>query len=75
MILKTNRYSHLDIMIKRSLNRNVRKQELIKITQENQAILKRLQAKQATYSVEKWEDQFQMAERYRMMHSENPQFN
>ena len=43
------------IVIEPSMNREIRRKELIKITIENQAILKRLQAKGATYSVEKWE--------------------
>ena len=39
----------------KSLNHEKRKRDLMKITIENQAILRRLQAKNATYSVEKWE--------------------
>jgi len=41
---------------KRSLNREARKRESMKITIENQAILRRLQDKQATYSVTRWEE-------------------
>ena len=41
----------------RSLNKEVRKRELLRITMENQAILKRLQEKQSSYSVVKWEKQ------------------
>lgn len=40
---------------KRSLNKDARKRELLKITMENQAILKRLQDKQPNYNVVKWE--------------------
>lgn len=40
---------------KRSLNGDQRRKELVKITVENQAILKRLQKKSATYSVERWD--------------------
>ena len=47
------------MVIKPSMNRDIRRKELIKITIENQAILKRLQAKGATYSVEKWERDFE----------------
>ena len=43
---------------KASLNRNQRKKELMKITVENQAILRRLQEKQPTYSVTKWTRDF-----------------
>jgi len=57
---------------KKSLNRDQRRKELIKITIENQAILKRLQKKSATYSVEKWENEFALQTRYRDMVCENP---
>ena len=43
---------------KASLNRVQRKKELMKITVENQAILRRLQEKQPTYSVTKWSRDF-----------------
>lgn len=39
----------------KSLNRASRKQELLKITLENQAILRRLQDKGSNYNVAKWE--------------------
>jgi hypothetical protein len=54
------------------LNREQRRKDLIKITVENQAILQRLQKKQATYSVERWENQFAQQTRYRDMVCENP---
>ena len=41
-------------MQKKSLNREARKRELLKITMENQAILRRLQDKQPSYNVSKW---------------------
>jgi hypothetical protein len=37
----------------------------MKITLENQQILKRLQAKKANYSVEKWQEEFNQQVRYR----------
>jgi hypothetical protein len=40
---------------RRSLNREARKRELMKITKENQMILKRLQDKSASYNVQKWQ--------------------
>ena len=40
---------------RRSLNRDARKRELMKITKENQLILKRLQDKSANYNVAKWQ--------------------
>jgi hypothetical protein len=52
----------LDLAPRRSLNRDVRKRELLKITLENQAILKRLQEKTSNYSVTKWEDDFKHKE-------------
>lgn len=42
---------------KRSLNKENRKRELLRITMENQAILRRLQEKQSNYNVIKWEEQ------------------
>mmetsp|Transcript_263 Transcript_263/g.269 ORF Transcript_263/g.269 Transcript_263/m.269 type:complete len:128 (-) Transcript_263:330-713(-) len=48
---------------KRSLNREVRKKELLKITVENQQMLKRLQDKQSNYSVARWEEDFKSKER------------
>ena len=48
-----------EMVIKPSMNRDIRRKELIKITIENQAILRRLQAKGATYSVEKWQKDFE----------------
>jgi len=40
----------------RSLNRELRKRELLRVTAENQAILKRLQDKPASYNVQQWEE-------------------
>ncbi len=40
---------------RRSLNRDARKRELMKITKENQLILKRLQDKSANYNVSRWQ--------------------
>ena len=41
--------------IKKSLNREARKRELMKITQENQRILQRLQDRKPNYNVSMWE--------------------
>ena len=49
---------YIELYSKKSLNREKRKRDLMKITIENQAILKRLQDKQPTYSVTNWEDEF-----------------
>ena len=46
--------SHTTLQFKRSLNREARKRELVKITRENQVILKRLQEKKPNYNVTKW---------------------
>lgn len=40
--------------IKKSLNRDRRKQELIRITEENQRILQRLQDKKPIYNMSQW---------------------
>ena len=42
------------LAFKRSLNRESRKRELMKITRENQVILKRLQEKKPNYNVTRW---------------------
>mmetsp|Transcript_14541 Transcript_14541/g.16257 ORF Transcript_14541/g.16257 Transcript_14541/m.16257 type:complete len:303 (+) Transcript_14541:79-987(+) len=42
---------------KKSLNRAQRKHDLLKITLENQAILRRLQDKSSNYNVARWENQ------------------
>ena len=57
---------------KASLNRVQRKKELMKITVENQAILKRLQEKAPTYSVTKWMSDFQNIEKIRNNMCEYP---
>jgi len=46
----------------RSLNKDRRRQELIKITQENQALLKRIQSKQPTYNHLMWEQDREKSE-------------
>lgn len=48
-----------EINIKKSLNLNKRKQKLVQITQENEAILKRLQQRKSMYSVNKWTREFE----------------
>lgn len=59
--------SATNLQFKRSLNREARKRELMKITRENQVILKRLQEKKPNYNVTKWavEDQ----ERRKILHN------
>ena len=42
------------LLFKKSLNREARKRELMKITRENQVILKRLQEKKPNYNVTRW---------------------
>ena len=43
---------------KKSLNKNQRKSDLVRITKENHRILKRLTKKTSDYSVLKWEEDF-----------------
>ena len=40
---------------RKSLNREARKRELVKITKENQMILKRLQEKKPNYNLSNWQ--------------------
>ena len=42
---------------RRSLNKEARKQQLLQITMQNQAIFKRLQDKQSSYNVAQWESE------------------
>jgi hypothetical protein len=55
-----------------SLNREKRKRDLVKITVENQAILKRLQDKQPTYSVTQWNKEYRMNEEFKQNIMEYP---
>jgi len=56
----------------RSLNRDMRKKELVKITIENQAILRRLQDKKSNYNHTNWQDERKKNERYLRNISEYP---
>ena len=62
------------MQVKKSLNREARRRHLIKITQENQAILRRLQAKQATYSVERWDKDYHNNSLYAANVSQQPAY-
>eukprot|EP00049_Salpingoeca_infusionum_P005323 m.90880 g.90880 ORF g.90880 m.90880 type:complete len:585 (+) comp12932_c0_seq1:94-1848(+) len=55
----TNDYDH------KSLNRTKRQQELLRIAQENQAILKRISAKQPFYDRTSWEDDYEKSAQYK----------
>jgi len=48
---------------KRSLNQDFRRRELVKITQENQALLRRLQGRTSAYSTFRWETERKKTER------------
>mmetsp|Transcript_15374 Transcript_15374/g.22630 ORF Transcript_15374/g.22630 Transcript_15374/m.22630 type:complete len:191 (-) Transcript_15374:81-653(-) len=48
----------------RSMNKQIRKKNLEKITRENQAILERIQAKEPVYSQVKWEHERQQQVKY-----------
>jgi hypothetical protein len=47
---------------KRSMNSDMRRRTLMKITMENQAFLKRLQVQGSCYSVGRWEEDFRKKE-------------
>eukprot|EP00929_Paragymnodinium_shiwhaense_P113284 TRINITY_DN81550_c0_g1_i1.p1 TRINITY_DN81550_c0_g1~~TRINITY_DN81550_c0_g1_i1.p1 ORF type:complete len:288 (-),score=57.49 TRINITY_DN81550_c0_g1_i1:98-961(-) len=55
-----------------SLNRDGRKTELMRITQENQAILKRIQQAQPVYNHVQWEDSFKKTATYLKNSTEYP---
>jgi E3 ubiquitin-protein ligase TRIP12 len=47
-----------------TLNKDRRRRELVRITQENQSILRRIQEAQPVYNQLKWEESYRQAERY-----------
>eukprot|EP00912_Choanoflagellata_sp_UC4_P001816 UC4_evm6s1162 len=53
-----NDYEH------KSLNKSARQRELLRITHENQAILKRIQTREPAYHYEQWEDEYTVQEGY-----------
>jgi E3 ubiquitin-protein ligase TRIP12 len=55
----SNDYEH------KSLNRTKRQQELLRIAHENQAILKRISAKQPVYDRESWKNDYDQSLQYR----------
>ncbi|CDW90702.1 UNKNOWN [Stylonychia lemnae] len=59
---------------KKSLNRDFRKRELLRVTLENYEFLKRLNQKGSAYSVTKWEEEFKQKEKLLKSLSEFPQF-
>jgi hypothetical protein len=58
-----NKHSSLGGRHAKSLNKGYRQRELVKITGENQALLKRLQEKQPNYNTHQWEEDRRVAER------------
>lgn len=58
--------------MKKSLNMKARKEKLVKITIENENILKRLQQRTSAYSVDKWEKEFKKHEELRQLSSKQP---
>lgn len=50
--------------MKKSLNGESRKRDLVKIVIENQAILKRIQEKKSAYDIKKWERDREQTEKY-----------
>jgi hypothetical protein len=60
------------LLYKRSLNKEIRKKDLLKITIENQNILRRLQDKQATYSVNRWDEEYRTTEKIKKNICEYP---
>lgn len=53
-----------DIRGPASLNKDRRRKELVRITQENQSILRRIQEAQPVYNHVKWEESYRQSERY-----------
>ena len=60
---------------KGSLNRTRRQRDLLRVTHENQAILKRIQSKEPEYNHLQWLDQWHVNESYMANISKYPQWN
>jgi len=55
-----------------TLNKDRRRRELVRITQENQSILRRIQEAQPVYNHLKWEESYRQSERYMQNVCEHP---
>merc|ERR1712159_715032 len=55
-----------------TLNKDRRRRELVRITQENQRILRRIQEAQPVYNHLKWEESYRQSERYMQNVCEHP---
>jgi len=71
-IMRNPTYSTARATGGKSLNRDGRKTELMRITQENQAILKRIQSAQPVYNVVQWEDAYKRSGSYLKNSAEYP---
>ncbi|XP_063951840.1 sperm axonemal maintenance protein CFAP97D1-like [Lytechinus pictus] len=58
----------------KSLNRMARQRELLRVTHENQAIMRRILSKQATYSHHQWEDEWTLNKMYMKNIAKYPQW-
>ena len=63
-IMQHNTLDNFNRLKPKSLNREFRKRELIRITNENQAILRRIQKSEPTYNHLKWEEDRKVHEGY-----------
>ena len=57
----------------RSLNKDARKRDLVRIAMENQEILKRISMKKSSYNSKEWEKDRKEAEKYMALMCEFPQ--
>eukprot|EP00826_Nyctotherus_ovalis_P019872 TRINITY_DN16182_c0_g2_i2.p1 TRINITY_DN16182_c0_g2~~TRINITY_DN16182_c0_g2_i2.p1 ORF type:complete len:172 (+),score=17.65 TRINITY_DN16182_c0_g2_i2:252-767(+) len=64
--MKPKKVSSLSSCQQRSLNRSLRKREMVKIMDENKAFLRRLQAKKSHYNVGQWNEEHKS--RTKMLH-------
>ncbi|CAD8164989.1 unnamed protein product [Paramecium octaurelia] len=70
--LPINKPSSLNFVPKRSLNKDHRKKELIKIVMENQQLLKRIQDQKSQYNVKDWNEERKCVEKHIASISEYP---
>ncbi|CAD8058838.1 unnamed protein product [Paramecium primaurelia] len=73
--LPINKTSTLNFVPKKSLNKDHRKKELIKIVMENQQLLKRIQDQKSQYNVKDWNEERKWVEQHIANISEYPYKN
>ncbi|XP_072163514.1 sperm axonemal maintenance protein CFAP97D1-like [Diadema setosum] len=74
IMLTTGSVDNKNYYDSKSLNRMARQRELLRVTHENQAIMRRILSKQATYSRHQWEDEWKLNKMYMKNIAKYPQW-